>query len=308
MTAQIAVDAPAIEVRDLAVRYAKAAPAPAFQCRTLDVPAGQWVALLGPNGSGKSSFLRALATLSTPSAGSVRLFGHDPSRGGASLLDARRHLGVIFQQPSLDELLTVEENLLIAAAAHDIPNPRDRLRDIAVQLGIADRIGDRVGQLSGGLIRRADLARALLARPRLLLLDEPTTGLDLGSRAAFLDQLDTAHRQHGLTIMFATHQMDEAERAQRVLLIDRGSIVADDTPQALRSTLGASCLRIDPEAVHLVKDALPTPLPDGAYPLDLQSPVVIQTLIDAGARFTVGPATLGDVYLSLTGRALEREP
>ncbi len=293
---------PAIEISSLEISYSSHAPILALTPTTFAVYAGQWLALLGPNGSGKSSLLRAVATLTRPTAGSIRIFGHDPATSPDAQYHARAAMGIIFQSTALDALLTVRENLTIAAAAYGVPNAQSRIRDVATSLGIADRLDDRVGTLSGGLARRADLARALLPRPRLLLLDEPTTGLDLESRLRFLDTLTSLRRREGLTIVYATHHMDEAEHADRVIMMSRGSVVADDSPEMLtKRHTGVHIHCDDPVSPELAARLKNAPI---AHPDELQQ--LVAELLHAGARFRVGPATLADAYLDLTGTPLEQ--
>ena len=211
-------------------------------------------------------------------------------------------MGIIFQSTALDALLTVHENLALSAAAYGVSKAQGRIRDVATSLGIADRLDDRVGTLSGGLARRADLARALLHRPRLLLLDEPTTGLDLESRLRFLDTLTALHHRDGLSIVYATHHMDEAEHADRVIMLSRGSVVADDSPEALTNRhTGVRIHCDDPVSPELASRLKNAPI---AHPDELQQ--LVAELLHAGARFRVGPATLADAYLDLTGTPLEQ--
>ncbi len=195
---------------------------------SLSIEGGEYVALLGPNGAGKSTLLRLLAGLDTPTWGEVE---------GVS----RSELGVVFQKPALDPLLTVRENLCLQAALHGLKDRAERAEETAAVLGLSDRLDSRVGELSGGLARRADLARALLTNPTLLLLDEPTTGLDHRARAGFLDAIDEQRAATpGLAVVMSTHLMDEAARATRVALISGGRLIADDSPDALRASVGGS--------------------------------------------------------------------
>lgn len=274
---------------------------------SLRVEHAQWTALLGPNGSGKSTLLRLCATLDTPESGDVRIVGRDARRERAAV---RAQLGVVFQRAGLDPLLTVRENLLNQCALHGVSNAEASARvDAAARdFGVSDRLNDRVGTLSGGLHRRVDLARALLTNPALLLLDEPTTGLDHDARAAFLDVLGARRAGSDLTIVMSTHLMDEAERADRVVMLCEGRIVADDAPAALRASLGDRVIRCAPEyAEHLRTASLDAaqagPLVFGSGS-DEALRAAAAALIDAGAPFEHGFPTLGDVYTRLTGVAL----
>ncbi len=280
---------------------------------SIEIPRGQWVALLGPNGSGKSTFLRLLATLETPQEGSLRLLG-EPTDSAPALARIRSRLGVVFQSPSLDPLLSVEENLRTQAALFGIRDTRTRAAAFARQFGIGDRLSERVARLSGGLARRTDLARALIHDPDLLLLDEATTGLDHAARMDFLDLLSRVRKERPqLTIVSATHLMDEGERADRVVMIHHGRVIADDTPDRLRNAHGARLIRIrrTPEIAALVSEMTARePVPAGGellIPFDETPPDLLLRLADASASFCVGPATLSDAYLALTGTSLKEQ-
>ena len=301
---------PAIEVTEARKVYArrKGDPVVALDGVSLSVPAGESVALLGPNGSGKSTLLRMLATLDGPDEGSVRVFGEDAS---ATPREARARLGVVFQSVGLDKLLTGRENLRRQGALFGMPASESDRRgeELAEWLGVHDRMRDRVGTLSGGLARRVDLARALLAGPDLLLLDEPTGGLDFDARSGFLDVVARAHRERGLTVVMTTHLMDEAERAERVVMLDHGSIVRDGSPSELRSGFGETLLRCGHEArPHLsgleIRESGGELLVSGDGETLRR---VSHQLISAGLPFEVGPPTLGDVFTSVTGHSLSGE-
>ena len=306
---------PVIEASGLRRVYAAArgsAARTALDGVGLRVEPGEWVALLGPNGSGKSTLLRMLATLE-PSDGGARLRMLGAALpGGEPRVRAR--LGVVFQKPGLDSLLTVRENLLMQGALFGMrrADAEARAREVAARLGVADRLGERVGRLSGGLARRVDLARALLCDPDLLLLDEPTTGLDLDARRQFLGALDEARaaRAH-MAIVMTTHLMDEAERADRVLMLSEGRVVVEGAPDALRRSVGARIVSTDgANAGTLEAAGLTTRRAEdgrGIVGAGEETSVagVCDALLKAGAAFSVGPATLGDVYLARTGRSLE---
>ncbi|MBX3351411.1 MAG: ABC transporter ATP-binding protein [Phycisphaeraceae bacterium] len=274
---------------------------------SLRVEQGAFLALLGPNGSGKSTLLRILATLDAPDSGSLALFGAPPS---GALREVRAALGVVFQRPALDPLLTVRENLVNHAALFGMRAGDAKAAALAsaARLRVEDRLHDRVGTLSGGLQRRVDLARAFLSAPRLLLLDEPTTGLDPHARASFLDALETLRRETGAAIVLSTHLMDEAERADRVVLLADGAIVGDDAPGALRASLGGAVLRLSPQ------DGAPLEgLPLRVLRRDRELIAsgasddiahAASELATRGVPFAFGPPTLGDVYSARAGRSL----
>ncbi len=273
---------------------------------SLSIRPGEFAALLGPNGSGKSTLMRLAATLDSPTRGTVSVLGHDPASSGRK--NARAGLGVVFQAPALDSLLTVRENLELqgALAGLDAKEAAERAFTVAQLMGIADRFRERAGRLSGGLLRRADLARALVTRPSLLLLDEPTTGLDHDARASFLGLLDQMRRAHPqLAIVMTTHLMDEAERADRVLMLCEGRVVADDTPKALREGMGDRVMRVSHEhATHLDGAGLDVRSDsEGAIATGSSADVerACAALIERGVHVSVGPPTLGEVYSALAG-------
>ncbi len=232
----------AISVRDLSHRYGEVE---ALTGVSFDVPEGAFAALVGPNGGGKSTLLRVLSTLLHPLGGAASVAGADVTREADAV---RRALGVVFQSPALDALLTVRENLCAVAGLNGIGQVEAdaRIAELSVLLNLDAHIDRPVGELSGGLRRRADLARGLLHRPRVLLLDEPTTALDPPGRDAFWAAVNALRRREGVTVLAATHLLDEAEDADLVLMLDRGRLVARDRPAALRATLGPETLVLTP--------------------------------------------------------------
>lgn len=198
---------------------------------TFDVEVGEFFALIGPNGSGKSTFFRIASTLARPDAGRLLLYGADAAESPDL---ARRTIGVSFQSPALDATLTVRENLHLharlqglSAGAADL-----RVREEASALSFEDRLGDRVATLSGGTARRVEIARAMLHSPRLLLLDEPETGLDPRARRDLAGLL-AALRGRGVTILLVTHFLETAIQADRIGLLDEGRLVALGRPEVL---------------------------------------------------------------------------
>ncbi|WP_412067602.1 ABC transporter ATP-binding protein [Rubrivirga sp. IMCC43871] len=219
---------------------------------TLTVAKGERVALLGRNGSGKTTLLRIAATRLVPDSGAVSVGGHDVATESHAV---REQVGVVFQSPALDANLTAREALALQAALSRIPRAETpaRITDALAEAGLADRAGDRIGTLSGGLTRRLDLARGLLARPALALLDEPTTGLDPIAREAFWTALDR-RRKDGAQLI-ATHTMDEAERCDRVVIVDAGQVATEGSPAALTASLGADTLWLESDdAARLAHD------------------------------------------------------
>jgi len=224
---------PALDLRNITATY-PSSTRPALDDVSLAADR-QLVALLGPNGSGKSTLMRVLVGLHQPASGQV-----------VSPAD-RRGLGVVFQTPAIDDLLTVRENLTLAAAlcAQSRAASAERLDQLTQRIGLSDILSTRCARLSGGQRRRADLARALMGRPTLLILDEPTAGLDIDARARFWSTLDAIRRDEHLTILAATHLGEEAERADRVVLLREGRLIVDASPDQLRQPLGRRVARVD---------------------------------------------------------------
>ena len=232
----------ALSVRGVRHTYPRG-EAPALDGVTLTVAPGERVALLGPNGGGKTTLFRVVTTLLRPDSGTAAVFGHDVVTESAA---ARSRLGVVFQTVALDGVLTVRENLGVHGALAGLSGaPLQQAIDEALaSVGLTDRASARVATLSGGLARRADLARVLLHRPALLLLDEPAVGLDPTARRELWDALDAARRA-GMAQLVATHLLDEAEACDRVVILDRGRVVAEGTPDALTARLGTDALWLD---------------------------------------------------------------
>jgi ABC-2 type transport system ATP-binding protein len=271
----------------------------------LAIAQGQAVAMLGPNGSGKSTLMKIIAGLLVPEAGEVELFG------SRELNDIRRSLGVVFQTEGLDRHMTVAENLRDQASLYGIASGEAKAI-ISTELkkaGLEDRRGSLVKTLSKGLARRVDLCRAVLHKPRLLMLDEPTVGLDPMARENFLGMLETRRNEDGLTILMSTHLVDEADRCDRVLLLHEGRIIADDTPGALRNQLGRRRIMVMDTAWRpAVADRWERTSAGWAMSVDEDvehAQRVAGELIEAGVTYTIAPPTLADVFESLTGASLE---
>jgi len=233
--------APAIEVEHLTHRYDSRA---ALADVSLSVSEGELFGLLGPNGGGKTTLFRILSTLLLPSEGKARVFGHDVAR---EPLAARRQLGVVFQAPSLDRKLTTAENLRCQGGLYGLRGAtlRRRTEEMLARLGLAERRDERTEKLSGGLRRRVEIAKGLLHRPRVLLLDEPSTGLDAGARRDLRLYLRRLRDSEGVTVFFTTHLLDEAEACDRLAILDRGRLVALDTPDALKKTIGGDVIVLE---------------------------------------------------------------
>lgn len=197
---------------------------------------GEFFALLGPNGAGKTTTLQMLGTLLRPSSGQARVFGEDTVRRSA---EVRSMLGMVFQEPALDDRLTARENLDIHAALYRIHGEerRERARDALEWGALAEAGGRTLRTFSGGMKRRLELARALMHRPRLLFLDEPTLGLDPQGRRHLWERIERLRGQ-GLTVFMTTHYLHEAEACDRIGIIDHGTLVALGTPTELKEQVG----------------------------------------------------------------------
>jgi ABC-2 type transport system ATP-binding protein len=308
-------DASAIAIAGLTHRYGERT---ALRNIDLDIARGEIFGVLGPNGGGKTTLFRVLATLVPPQEGTVRILDVDAASAPGRV---RRRLGVVFQHPALDDKLTVLENLRCHAALYGLGASamRERSAMLLDRLGLADRAGDLVETLSGGLARRVELAKGLLHAPDLVLLDEPSTGLDPGARRDFFEYLVHLRDHEGLTVVLTTHYMEEAERCDRIGFIHRGELVAVGAPGVLKGEIGGDVVVVeasDPERMRgriqqrfgceprLVDGVLRIELPRGhefvrevveAFPGDIRA-------------VTFGKPTLEDVFVHLTGERFWSDP
>jgi ABC-2 type transport system ATP-binding protein len=243
---------PAIEVRDLVKRYRKGT-GNAVDGVSFDVEPGQFFALLGPNGAGKTTTIAILTTTLSPTSGTVRICGHDVVGKASSV---RSQAGIIFQNPSLDMNLTGEENVRIHAILYNLypyrplyrmmPGAyRQQLRELSDVVGLGADVFKPVKRLSGGMRRKLEIIRGLMHHPRVLFLDEPTSGLDTASRRNLWQYIRELRRQHDITICLTTHQLDEAEDADQVCILDHGHVVALGAPRHVKSQLAHDRLFID---------------------------------------------------------------
>ena len=280
-----------------------------------DVHAGEAFGLLGPNGAGKTSTMRMIGCVSPVTDGELRVLGMDP-RTHASAIKAR--LGVVPQQDNLDSELTVRENLLMYARYFDTPRrvARARVDDLLEFVQLTDRADSEVEPLSGGMKRRLTIARSLVNEPDVVLLDEPTTGLDPQARHVIWDRLYRL-KQKGATLLLTTHYMDEAEQlCDRVVIMDRGTIVSEGSPRQLierHATREVLELRVPEERRSSLREGLTgqvervEELPDRVLVYADDGEVVLEHLHAQGVRpvsALVRRSTLEDVFLRLTGRTL----
>jgi ABC-2 type transport system ATP-binding protein len=202
---------------------------------------GDFIALLGPNGAGKTTLFQLLSGLFVPDSGRIEIMGQDMLRNPVPALAM---LGIVFQQPTLDLELTVTGNLLFHAGLHGLPRSvaKPRIAAELARLGLADRAHDKTAQLSGGNRRRVELARALLHDPRVLLMDEPTVGLDPASRSDLLKLILSMRVERSVAVLWATHLCDEVAGADRVVVLHRGKVLADTTPAKFIADTGTTTI------------------------------------------------------------------
>ena len=230
-----------IEVQNLTHQYGDRV---ALSNVSFEVKKGEIFGLLGPNGGGKSTLFRILSTMMTPTSGTALVAGHDVTRDPAAV---RRHVGVVFQTQSLDKALTVEENLRAQGHLHGLSGAdlRGRMEAAMERLGLTDRRKDLVDTLSGGLRRRVEIAKALLHRPQVLLMDEASTGLDPAARRDLSRHVENLRTSEGVTILLTTHILEEAGRCDRLILLHQGKIVSQGSPEQLRSTIGGDVVVLE---------------------------------------------------------------
>ena len=277
----------------------------------LSIGRGELFAILGPNGGGKTTLFRLLSTLIPLEQGSISVFGRDVVRQAA---EVRRLLGVVFQAPSLDKKLTVAENLRYQGPLYGLSGARLREASDAMlaRLGLTDRAGDLVETLSGGLRRRVELAKGLMHRPPVVILDEPSTGLDPGARSDLWSYLRQIRDEDGVTVVLTTHLLEEADKVDRLAILDRGRLVALDTPERLRATVGGDSIMIEADdAAELARAigqrfGVATAVVDGRVRLELaKGHEWIARLVEAFPgrvrSLTLGQPTLEDVFIARTG-------
>lgn len=282
---------------------------------SLEVMKGELFCLLGPNGGGKSTLFRILATLSLPDSGTAEISGHSVITDAPSV---RARLGVVFQSPSLDGKLTILENLRCGGALYGLKGKEleSRIAEATTALNLNDRLNDLVETLSGGLQRRAEIAKCLLIRPEVLLLDEPSTGLDPGARIDLWAALEQLRAKHGVTALCTTHLMEEAARADRVGIVSAGKLVALGTPEELTKAIGGDVVSLgasrETGADNLAKMiverlGIPASIVEGEVRIESSEPYALAAKL-AGEfpseiiSLRIARPTLEDVFIARTGR------
>ena len=301
--------APAIiQVRDLIHRYANRT---ALNGVSFDVRPAELFGLLGPNGSGKTTLFRILSTLMVPTSGRAVIAGLDAVRQPGAL---RRRIGVVFQAQSVDPKLTARENLWHQGHLYGLRGRelKKRIEEILTRVGLLDRANDRVETFSGGMQRRIELAKGLLHHPEVLLLDEPTTGLDPGARRDLWQYLAILRDQERVSIIVTTHLMEEAERCDRLAILNEGNLVALGTPQSLTREIGGDVILLEARDPQLLAEAISKKFHVNATVMDKQ----VRIEIENGHRFvpdlveafpgeiqslSVSKPTLEDVFIHRTG-------
>jgi ABC-2 type transport system ATP-binding protein len=313
--AERAAAAPAIEASALGFNYGERA---ALTDVSFSIARGEIFGFLGPNGGGKTTLFKLLSTLVPIQSGRAMMLGHDLAH---NTIAVRRRLGVVFQHPSLDGKLTVAENLAHHGRLYGIWGRKLREDSAAAlsQLGLAARANDRVETLSGGLQRRVELAKSLLHKPDLLLLDEPSTGLDPAARREFSNYLGHLRDRDGVTVVLTTHYLEEAERCDRIAILDGGKLVAMAPPGELKARVGGDVVVIRgaaPEALQrklLQRLKLKSQIVDGTVRIERPRGhelvrEVVETFGDEIDSVSFGKPTLEDAFVHLTGHQFFAEP
>jgi ABC-2 type transport system ATP-binding protein len=284
---------------------------------SLEIRAGELFAVLGPNGGGKTTLFRVLSTLIPLQSGSIQVLGHDLANQPHAV---RRLIGVVFQAPSLDRKLTVVENIRLQAALYGLAGRElsRRLDELLEQFALRDRASELTERLSGGLRRRVELAKGMIHQPRLMLLDEPSTGVDPAARSDLWQYLRHLKDEQGTTILLTTHYLDEADGADRIAILNEGTLVALGPPDELRSQVGGDSITIDTDEPALLAAAIRDSLGlagrvvDDAVRLEVADghkwiARIVEAFPGQITAIRLGKPTLEDVFIARTGHRFWRE-
>ncbi len=279
-----------------------------------EVVRGETFGFLGPNGAGKTTTIKILCTLASATSGSASVAGYDAAADRDAV---RRNIGLVFQDTTLDTYLTAEQNLRFHAELYGVPKAavQPRMRQVMEMVGLWDRKDSLVSTYSGGMQRRLEIARGLLHAPHVLFLDEPTVGLDPQTRSSIWAYINDLKKREDITIFLTTHYMDEAEHCDRIAIIDHGKIVAIDTPEALKASIGKDRVQIhtgdDQAAIRALADAfgIDAAMHDGAVTFSVASgeqfvPRLFGELSIPIKSVSVSRPSLDDVFMSYTGTTI----
>ena len=302
---------PAVLVDGLVKRYGEVE---AVRGIGFEVAPGETFGFLGPNGAGKSTTIKILCTLAAPTSGTARVAGYDVVKNRDTV---RRNIGLVFQDPTLDSYLTGEQNLRFHADLYGVPRQQlaPRMRQVLEMVGLWDRRQAVVATYSGGMKRRLEIARGLLHAPRVLFLDEPTVGLDPQTRSSIWEYINDLKQREDITIFLTTHYMDEAENCDRIAIIDHGKIVAIDTPENLKASVGKDRVQIrtadDQTAIAELKEQfeIEAAIHEGMVTFNVESgeqfvPRLFEGLSQQIKAVSVSRPSLDDVFMSYTGKTI----
>jgi ABC-2 type transport system ATP-binding protein len=302
---------PVIAVSGLTKRYGEVE---AVRGIDFTVAAGETFGFLGPNGAGKTTTIKILCTLANATSGTARVAGHDAATERDSV---RRNIGLVFQDTTLDTYLTAAQNLRFHADLYGVPKAAvaPRMRQVMDMVGLWDRKDSLVSTFSGGMQRRLEIARGLLHAPHVLFLDEPTVGLDPQTRSSIWAYINDLKRREDITIFLTTHYMDEAEHCDRIAIIDHGQIVAIDTPEALKASVGKDRVQIhtadDQAAIAELADrfGIEAAIHEDAVTFSVASGEEFVPQLFAGLSVpirsvSVSRPSLDDVFMSYTGTTI----
>jgi ABC-2 type transport system ATP-binding protein len=305
------VSEPVVQVTDLVKRYGEVE---AVRGIGFEVQPGETFGFLGPNGAGKSTTIKILCTLADPTSGSARVAGYDVVKNRDTV---RRNIGLVFQDTTLDAYLTGEQNLRFHADLYGVPRAQlqPRMRQVLEMVGLWERREGVVATYSGGMKRRLEIARGLLHAPRVLFLDEPTVGLDPQTRTSIWEYINDLKQREDITIFLTTHYMDEAEHCDRIAIIDHGKIVAIDTPENLKASVGKDRVQIttndDQAAIKEIKEVfdLDAAVHEGQVTFNVESgeqfvPRLFAELSQPIRSVSVARPSLDDVFMSYTGKTI----